>query len=272
MILPLLVLQFQTTPPPAPAPVDVAGRGDRPVHVWLGSASPLARGSAVRVYVQVASDGNLVVLQRRTDGRIGVLFPTSPTDAPVVRTGTYEIHRPGHGAALVVAEPDGEGMILAALTTDPLQVDEFARQADWNSAALIPSWSGANAEGALSDIVQRMLGDGTFNYDLVTYTVAPAVYAQQDSTPQYVPYSTCVDCTFIGTEFVAVAPFVGCDDFTGVCFGFPRFHRRFAPRGAAAAPPPNRAAPQPPPPADRGPGAPRPPPPLPHRHPARPPV
>jgi len=237
MIVPLLVLQFQTTPPPAPAPVDVAGRGDRPVHVWLSSASPLARGSAVRVYVQVASDGNLVVLQRRTDGRIGVLFPASPTGAPFVRAGTYEIHGPRDGAALVVAEPDGEGMILAALTTDPLQVDEFARQADWNSDALIPSWSGADAEGALSDIVQRMLGDGTFNYDLVTYTVAPAVFAQQDSTPQYVPYSTCVDCTFIGTEFVAVAPFVGCDAFTGVCFGFPRFHRRFERREPAAPPP-----------------------------------
>src|SRR6266550_2499260 len=157
-IVPLLVLQFQTTPPPAPAPVPVAER-------------------------------------------------------------------------------DGEGMILAALTTDPLQVDEFARQADWNPDALVPSWSGADAEGALSDIVQRMLGDGTFNYDLVTYTVAPEVYAQQDSTPQYVPYSTCVDCSFIGTEFVAVAPFVGCDDFTGVCLAFPRFHRRFERREPAAPPP-----------------------------------
>src|SRR2546430_8571304 len=223
MILPLLVLQFQATAPPAQVRLDVAAK---PVHVWLGSPSPLARGSAVRVYVQVATNGNLVVLQRRSDGRIGVLCPTNPTAAPFVHAGTYEIPGPGHGAALVVAEPDGAGMILAALATDPMQFDEFAQQADWNPGALIPSWSGADAEGALSDIVQRMLGDGTFNYDLVTYTVAPAVYAQQDSTPQYVPYSTCVDCTFIGTEFVAVAPFVGCDAFTGVCFGFPRFHRR----------------------------------------------
>src|SRR5437879_4105866 len=114
MIVPLFVLQFQTTPPPAPAPVDVAARGDRPVHVWLGSPSPLTRGSAVRVYVQVATDGNLVVLQRRTDGRIGVLFPTNPTGAPSVRAGTYEIHGPQLGARLGVAAPDGVGMILAA--------------------------------------------------------------------------------------------------------------------------------------------------------------
>jgi hypothetical protein len=236
MIVPLLVLQFQTTPPRAPAPLDVASRGANPVHVWLGSASPLARGSAVRVYVQVATDGNLVVLQRRTDGRIGVLFPASPTGAPFVRAGTYEIHGPRDGAALVVAEPDGAGMILAALTTDPMQFDEFASQVDWNPDALVPSWSGADAEGALSDIVQRMLGDGTFNYDLVTYTVAPAVYAQQESTPQNAPYATCVGCTFIGTEVVAVAPFVGCDDFTGVCFGFPRVHRRFERREPTAPP------------------------------------
>jgi len=100
MILPLLVLQFQATAPPAPVRLDVAAK---PVHVWLGSPSPLARGSAVRVYVQVATNGNLVVLQRRSDGRIGVLFPTNPTAAPFVHAGTYEIPGPGHGAALVVA-------------------------------------------------------------------------------------------------------------------------------------------------------------------------
>src|SRR5205814_5488056 len=139
------------------------------------------RGSAVWVHVHEATDSILIVLQRRSDGRIAVLFPTNAAAAPFVHAGTYETPGPGHRAALVVAEPDEAGMILAALATDPMQFDEFARQADWNPDALIPSWSGADAEGALSDIVQRMLGDGTFNYDLVTYTVAPAVYAQQDS-------------------------------------------------------------------------------------------
>src|SRR6266516_2369658 len=224
MIVPLVALLLQTTSPP--------------VHVWLDAPSPLVRGAAVRVYVQVVTDGNLVVLQRRTDGRIGVLFPSSPAGAPFVRAGTYEIRGPSDRPAFVVAEPDGQGMILAALATDPVRFNEFVREADWNPDALVPSWGagGADGEGALTDIVQRMLGDGTFNYDLVTYTVAPAVFARQDSTPQYVPYSTCVDCTFIGTEFVAVAPFVGCDAFTGVCFGFPRFHRRFERREPAAPP------------------------------------
>jgi len=45
----------------------------------------------VHVYVQAAKDGNLIVLHRRTDGRIDVLFPTKPTEDPFVRAGTYEI-------------------------------------------------------------------------------------------------------------------------------------------------------------------------------------
>jgi len=44
-----------------------------------------------------------------------------------------------------------------------------------------------------------MLGDGYFNYDIATYTVAPPVYAmQQDTGVQYPMYPTCTDCTFIG--------------------------------------------------------------------------
>src|SRR2546430_17338360 len=102
MILPLLVLQFQATAPPAPVPLDVAAK---PVHAWLGTPSPLARGSAVRVYVQVATNGNLVVLQRRTDGRIGILFPTNPPTPPFVHPGTSETPGPAPRQPLGAAEP-----------------------------------------------------------------------------------------------------------------------------------------------------------------------
>jgi len=71
--------------------------------------------------------------------------------------------------------------------------------------------------GALSDVVQRMLGDGDFNYDFVTYTVAPPVYAQQpdlppsyaqvqDTAPTYGMYPVCLYCTFIGYEAIILAP------------------------------------------------------------------
>lgn len=234
MILPLVVALLQTTPP---------SRDARPVRVWLGSSGVLVRGTPVRVYVQTAQDGNLIVLHRRTDGRIEVLFPVNPSDDPVVRAGTYEIQAtpPPSRVAFVVAEPDGSGLVLAALTAKTYRFDEFVRAAAWSPDALASSWNGADGEGVLSDIVQRMLGDGYFNYDIATYTVAPAIYAAQQDTglgpppppPPYPVYPTCTDCTFIGyQENVFESAFL-CDPFFATCLGDGRFgharHRRDQP-------------------------------------------
>jgi hypothetical protein len=196
------------------------------VRVWLGTTGPLVRGQSVQIFVEAAQDGDLIVLHRRTDGRIEVLFPSNPASDPFVRSGTYEIRGGGNRSAWVVSEPDGSGMVLAALSVDRLRFDEFVRQASWNSTALVPSWNDPSAEGALSDVVQRMLGDGSFNYDLVTYTVAPPIYAQQsvplpvpgsdtlpsealqqpDTMPNYGSYPVCLNCTFIGYEEIIIAP------------------------------------------------------------------
>ena len=217
-VLVALLLQNPVAPVPAAAP-------GRVVRVWLGSSSPLARGAGVRVYVEARQDGFLVVLHRRTDGRIEVLFPKHPDTDPFVRAGTYEIRGGDDRGAWVVAEPDGSGMVLAALSPDPLRFDEFVRAAAWDSAALVPTWSEADAAGSMSDIVQRMLGDGYFNYDVVTYSVAPPVYAQQDLTPQQTPaaydaYPECSNCTFIGEQLIVYEP---------VFVARRRFHRERAP-------------------------------------------
>jgi hypothetical protein len=222
MVLVLLAALAQAPPPPPP-PVDAAAR---PVRVWLGTTGPLVRGQSVQIFVEAAQDGDLIVLHRRTDGRIEVLFPSNPASDPFVRSGTYEIRGGGNRSAWVVSEPDGSGMVLAALSVDRLRFDEFVRQASWNSTALVPSWNDPSAEGALSDVVQRMLGDGSFNYDLVTYTVAPPIYAQQpvplpvpgsdtlpsealqqpDTMTNYGSYPLCLNCTFIGYEEIIIAP------------------------------------------------------------------
>src|SRR5207244_2826017 len=219
-----LVVAFLQAPAPLPSPPIEADA--RPVRVWLGTTGSLVRGQSVPVFVQAAQDGDLVVLHRRTDGRIEVLFPSNPTADPFVRSGTYEIRGAGDRAAWVVSEPDGSRMRLPALAGDPQLFDEFVRSAAWNPNALVPSWNDTNAEGALSDIVQRMLGDGAFNYDLLTYTVAPPLYAQQpslpsppispdlaqgdeqqpDTTPNYGSYPVCLNCTFVGYEEIVIAP------------------------------------------------------------------
>src|SRR5437870_3589286 len=232
MMFPLVVALLQV-PAPLPPPLVTADDGQpasrdaRPVRVWLGTTGSLVRGQSVPVFVQAAQDGDLIVLHRRTDGRIEVLFPSNPAADPFVRSGTYEIRGGGNRSAWVVSEPDGSGMVLAALSVDRLRFDEFVHEASWNSTALIPSWNDSNAEGALSDIVQRMLGDGAFNYDLVTYTVAPPIYAQQpapgptpeadtlpgealqqqpDTMPNYGSYPVCLNCTFIGYQEIVIAP------------------------------------------------------------------
>src|SRR5437879_12898231 len=99
----------------------------KPVHVWLGSSGPLLRGQPVRVYVETAADGYLVVLHRRTDGRIEVLFPSNPTADLYVRSGTYEIKRAGDHVSFVVAGPAGTGLDLDALSSRFFRTAEVGR-------------------------------------------------------------------------------------------------------------------------------------------------
>src|SRR3989442_801251 len=189
-----------------------AQRDAKPVRVWLGSSGSLLRGDRVRVYVETREDGHLVVLHRRTDGHIEVLFPANPADDPLVRPGTYEIKRAGDRESFVVEEPDGTGLVRAA---------------SWDPDALAPSWASVDGEGALADIVQRMLGDGYFNYDFVTYTVAPRLYTMQDTAPQYPIYPSCMGCSFVGVQVIIAEPLFACDPFFAPCAAAPR---RFAHR------------------------------------------
>src|SRR5712691_3415556 len=233
MVLPLVVVLLHAPQASAAAPAD-----GRPVRVWFGPSSVLTRGTPVRVYVQAVQDGYLIVLPRRTDGRIDVLFPSKPSQDPFVRSGTYEIQATPSGVAFVVAEPDGSGLVLAALAPKAYRFDEFVRAAAWDPDALAPSWDGSDGEGVLSDIVQRMLGDGYFNYDIATYTVAPPVYAmQQDTGVQYPMYPTCTDCTFIGVQQNVFESLVLCDPFFSPCIGGGRLHHGGRRHDAPAAAP-----------------------------------
>ena len=163
-----------------------------PVKIWLGSGPTLVVGAGERVYVQTSTDGNLVVLHARPDGRIEVLFPGNPASDPFVRAGTYEIRGPANGAAFVSTAPVGRGILVAALSPDPMWFDEFVHNNMWQ----VGLGAGWDPEALLTDIVQRMLGDGSFNYDVVTYTIgSPA--APTVAVVGYSPLDVCVQCAFL---------------------------------------------------------------------------
>src|SRR5260370_16908339 len=114
--------------------------GGKVVRVWL-DANAFTRGASVRVSVQAAEDGNLIVLRRRTDGHIEVLFPNTPAADPAVRAGTYEIRGPNDRPGWPVREPDGTGMALPALPPHPPPADDFLPNPPRNPHPFLPTFS-----------------------------------------------------------------------------------------------------------------------------------
>ncbi len=170
MLIPVfLILSAAQSPAAPPAP------DEQPVRVWF---EPRAPGAGVRVYVETRVDGYVIVLRRGGDGTVEVLFPETPGRPAYVPAGTYEVVGSDGGAAFTV---------LAAVAPGPFRTGEFARGDSWDGDALA-GWSGAGAEPALTELVQRMLGDESFNYDLATYAgAAPATVVAETVIVQAPP-------------------------------------------------------------------------------------
>lgn len=232
------------------APIHTA-TDERPVRLWLGS-SPVAPGETVPVYVATASSGYLLVLRVATDGRVDVVFPDDPAADGYVGRGAYELRARGNRPALVANEPRGTGLVLAALSATPFRFGEFARAGRWDRGLLVASYPGADGPGTLSDIAQRMVGDGWFNSDFALYTVRTRGSALQepravargqndDAPPVTADIAVCNGCTIV-YQTVSPAPILEqtviertivepivifasqCDPFVGGCHQ--RRHRR----------------------------------------------
>lgn len=205
----ILSLAFGGTAFAAPQASD-----SQPVHVWLEAARPVVPGAPVHAYVQTSVPGDLIVLHRRTDGGVEVLFPTNPQGDPFTQPGTYEIVTADQDAAFA-AGAVGQGMVLAALAAGPMRFGEFeASDNEWDGPAFAAPSAGGDPEATFTDAVQRMLGDGAFNYDLATYDVVPPEYAYQDTTQAFPdseqsvgPCAGCVDGDW--ATWLAV-PSLGC--------------------------------------------------------------
>ena len=189
-----VVLALQAPAPSAPPPV----------RVWLGPAAASASGDRVRVYVQTAAEGHLVVLHARSDGQVEVLYPADPARDPFVNPGTYEIRGQDSRDGVAASGPQGRGTVVAALSPDPIWFDEFVHRSMWDATTLTGVGAGGDPEGALTEIVQRMLGDGSFSYDLVTYDVAPPPAPNVVTAPEPSPESTggCVDCFYPRVDYL----------------------------------------------------------------------
>lgn len=143
---------------------------DPPIRLKI-SDDVFVRGERARVRVKAAHDGYLLVLRADAQGRVRVLFPLEPSNDAAIRGGKeVEIRGRGDRDAFTVDDAEGSGKILAALSTQPFQLDAFALGGHWDYRALAAQDSAADAEAALLALVNRM-SQGSYDYDLVTYTV-----------------------------------------------------------------------------------------------------
>ena len=197
-----------------------AAENHRPVRLWLGP-SPVMSGSALQVYVAPDYDGYLLVLRVGTDGRVSVVFPADPTKNGFVARGSYELRGNNGQPAMILNEGRGTGLVLATLSERPYRFTEFSRSGRWDDALLHASYPGADGPGTLSDIAQRMVGDGWFNFDFAMYTVrteAQRYAARPDpraTTPQTPPAPGepmdqaqapwCVGCTVVYESYYPAA-------------------------------------------------------------------
>lgn len=142
----------------------------QPVRVTLYPTTVVA-GERVRVYVDLADAGHLLVLRVATDGRVTVVFPFDPAEGTLIAAGTYELRPPAELTAFAAREPAGRGVVVAALAQVPYEFDEFVRVGEWDPIALAAAGAHTDATGKALDIVQRMLGPEYFNYDVAAYRV-----------------------------------------------------------------------------------------------------
>lgn len=173
---------------PVPGPIMPRADDPPPVQVWLNSDHPYMSGERAKVYVRARDDGYLVVLRVNGDGRVRVLFPLDPGDDNFVRGDhKFEVRGRGDRDAFVVDELRGTGFVLAAWSPSQLGFDSFVRGDHWDYRTLGDLGEGDDRETALLDIVQRMAGEGHFEYDIANYSVATVTADDYHSGPYFAP-------------------------------------------------------------------------------------
>lgn len=144
-----------------------------PVAVRLNNDGRFEPGDGVRVTVSPGGDGYLVVLHADPDGRIRVLFPLDPFDDAFVRGGRdYDLRTRGDRRELFIADwQQGNGTVLAALSSDPLQVGGLSLNGHWDYRLLQRDQT-LDDETALRTVIEQLVPGGGFSYDVVPYVIS----------------------------------------------------------------------------------------------------
>lgn len=198
LLLPLSGTAGTTPVKPVPSPVVP------PVRINVIGGSRFGSGDRVRVQVETADDGYLVVLRVDTDGHIRVLFPIDPDLDPFVRGGkNYELRGRADRETFLADEHGGTGVIYAAVSREPMKFRDFSVGDHWDYDALRLQDSASDPESELSRFVARMTDNGHFDYDIVNYSVTgPYIASAGDAYApvynsygdQFDPYMNCLGC------------------------------------------------------------------------------
>lgn len=156
----------------AASPVPAAGPAQGPVRLELNNGGDYQPGDQVKAKVEVDDDGYLVVFRVDGDGYIRVLFPLDPDLDAFVRGGhRYELRGRGDHESFLADDRGGTGLVLAALSREPLDVGQFATGTHWDYERLRLDDPAGDAEAQLLAIVRQMTDNGRFDYDVVGYRV-----------------------------------------------------------------------------------------------------
>ncbi len=155
--------------PPTPVPAIAA---DGAIRLWINNSREFREGEEARVQVETRNDGYLVVFNYDTEGRLRVLFPLSPRDDNFVRGGhKYEVQGRGDRDASFIAGGEGEGTVYAAVSEDAIRFDDLVVGGNWDYGRLSLRNS-RDPEAEITDLLQAMVGDRGFDYDVLSYRVS----------------------------------------------------------------------------------------------------
>ncbi len=147
---------------------------DPPLQIWLSNNDHLEFDEKIRVYVRTEADGHLMVLHADPEGRIRVLFPLDPFSDDFIRGGRdFEIRDRENHDAIRTVEEVGYGTVYVAFSEDPFRYGEFSRGDHWDYRVFDEYEITGDAEGALTQITQRMAVGSSFVYDTDTYYLSP---------------------------------------------------------------------------------------------------